>query len=278
MQNESPMMTSRDAVAPPVRRALIPCGGKGTRMLSITHGTAKELIPVAGRAALTWVIAECAASGIEELLIVISPEKQAIVDAVAPLAGQTGAPRRIEFAVQEEPRGLADAIRHGRDFAGDDPLAVALPDNIFIGAAPGLAEVIETFEAIGSSAVAIVEISAEEGARRGPTAIYDGTLDGDVFRIAKIPSKGDKKSVFDTKGAASAFTGVGRYVFTLEVWPTIDEVARTLAPGAELDDIPVMQSLLARNRLVGRRMRGRFLDIGLPQGYEEANALLSSDV
>jgi hypothetical protein len=55
----------------------------------------------------------------------------------------------------------------------------------------------------------------------------------------------------------------------------IDEVDRSLAPGAELDDIPVLQRLLARGRLTGRRIRGRFLDVGLPQGYAEADALLA---
>jgi hypothetical protein len=51
-------------------------------------------------------------------------------------------------------------------------------------------------------------------------------------------------------------------------------VERTLHPGMELDDIPVLQRLLAAERLVGRRIRGRFLDVGLPDGHAEANALL----
>ncbi len=54
-----------------------------------------------------------------------------------------------------------------------------------------------------------------------------------------------------------------------------EEVERTLAPGAELDDVPVMQRLLSRGRLIGRRIRGRWLDVGLPSGYEEANAILA---
>ena len=75
-------------------------------------------------------------------------------------------------------------------------------------------------------------------------------------------------------GAASAFTGVGRYVFRPDVFDVIDEAERALAPGAELDDVPVLQRLLARGALVGRRMRGRFLDAGLPAGYAEAQAAL----
>jgi UTP--glucose-1-phosphate uridylyltransferase len=180
-------------------------------------------------------------------------------------------PDRIEFAVQAEARGLADAIRLGRDFASGVPLGVALPDNLFVGAAPGMWQVTETYVRTGKSVVAVVEILAEEAERRGPTAVLPGRLDGDEFHIERIPDKGARGARFDTGGAPSSFTGVGRYVFTPELFDTIDEVERALPAGAELDDIPVMQRLLARDRLIGRRIKGRFLDLGLPEGYWEAD-------
>lgn len=257
-----------------ITRALIPCGGRGTRMLALTGGAPKELLPVAGVPVLERVVRECAASGITDLLIVIAPDKEAIVDHVDRIAGAPGLPTRIAFAVQREPRGLADAIRHGRAFAGGTPLAVALPDNLFIGAAPGLAQVAETFALTGKSVVAVVEIFADEAARRGPTSIYPGSLRGDEYEIARIPGKGERTATFDTGGAPSAFTGVGRYIFRPEVFDVIDEVEGMLATGAEVDDVPVLQHLLDANALTGRRMLGRFLDVGLPSGYEEANALL----
>lgn len=258
----------------PVTRALIPCGGKGTRMLALTAGAPKEMIPVAGVPVLHRVVRECAASGIKELLVVIAPGKEAIPESLAPLAGAPGMPRRIEFAVQERPRGLADAIRVGRDFAGKEPLAVALPDNLFLGDAPGLAQVIDSYGRHRTSVVSVVEIREIEAERRGPTPVLPGRLEGDDFRIEWIPDKGSKEGRFDTRGAPSAFTGVGRYVFTSEVWGAIEETERELPRGAELDDVPVMQYLLARGQLIGRRIRGRFLDVGLPQGYAEAEALL----
>jgi UTP--glucose-1-phosphate uridylyltransferase len=259
-----------------VRRAIIPCGGKGTRMLSLTQGAPKELIPVAGVPVVEWVARECAESGVRELLVVIAPGKEAIVEHLQPLAGRADMPERIEFAVQTEARGLADAIRIGREFAGRAPLAVALPDNLFIGDAPGVAQVAETYQRTRKNVVAVVEIFADEAARRGATSVVPGRLEGDDFHIERIPDKGARTATFDTGGAPSAFTGVGRYVFEPEVFGTIDEVERTLQPGAELDDVPLMQRLLRRGRLIGRRVRGRFLDVGLPQGYEEANDLLAA--
>lgn len=253
-----------------VTRALIPCGGRGTRMLSVTNGSAKELLEVAGVPLVVRVLEECAESGIDEALVVISPDKTDIVECIAPLSGTPGMPESISFAVQREPRGLADAIRLGRQFAAGLPLAVALPDNLFAGADPGLAQVIATHIATRKNVVAMVEITAQEAARRGPTSVYPGEVRGSEFAIARIPDKGERGRTFDTGGAASAFTGVGRYVFLPDAFEAIDDVEASLASGAELDDVPVMQRLLAAGRLTGRRIEGRFFDVGLVSGYVEA--------
>ena len=244
-------------------------------MRGLTGGRPKELIDVAGEPLLVHVMRECVASGIEELLIVTAPGKEEIEETVAPLAGRPGMPARIAFVLQEEARGLADAIRFGRDFAGDAPLAVALPDNLFVEGRPALAQVIDTHLATRKSVVAIVEIGADEAVRRGATAIYQGTVNGDEFRITRIPDKGAHSGTFDTGGAASAYTGVGRYVFLPEAFAVIDDVEQSLPPGRELDDIPVMQRLVARGAMTGRIIRARFLDVGLPDGYREANEILA---
>lgn len=255
-----------------VTRALVPCGGKGTRMQGLTRGTPKELLEVAGTPVLMRVLKECTESGIDSVLIVISPDKQEIVERVTPLAGTNGMPRTISFEVQKEPRGLADAVRLGRAFAGAGPLAVALPDNLFAGAAPGLKQVIDTYQSTSKNVVAIVEIASETASVFGPTAVYAGRKNGVEFGIESIPDKGAKGSTFDTQGLKSAFTGVGRYVFTSDAFEAIDSIERELVHGRELDDVPVMQLLLRSDRLVGRVIEGRFFDVGIPRGYAEATA------
>jgi UTP--glucose-1-phosphate uridylyltransferase len=255
-----------------VTRVLIPCGGKGTRMMGLTGGKPKELLEIAGVPVVVRVLEECAESGIEEALIVISPDKPELVDVLAPLEGRPGMPASISFAVQREPRGLADAIRHGRGFAAGQPVAVALPDNLFAGADPGLKQVIDTYDATRKNVVAMVEITAEEAARRGPTSVYPGRVEGSGYVIARVPDKGERGSTFDTGGARSAFTGVGRYVFTADAFEAIDEVDAQLAPGEELDDVPVLQRLLDAGMLIGRRIDGLFFDAGIVSGYEEADA------
>jgi UTP--glucose-1-phosphate uridylyltransferase len=255
-------------------KALIPCGGKGTRMASLTHGGAKELLPIGGVPLVLRVMEECRASGVDEVLIVSAPGKLDLDGIVRDAAGKTGMPRVVEVVTQQNPRGLADAIRMGKDFAGRDLFGVALPDNLFVGDAPALRQLYEVHASTGKNVVAIVELTAENKDKYGPTAIYPGRLKGDEFIIDSIPDKGPRQSTFDLRGARSAFTGVGRYVFLPEVFAAIDEIDAQLTSGKELDDIPVMQLLLRRNALTGCRIRGDFLDVGLPSGYAEANERL----
>ena len=259
-----------------VRRAIIPCGGKGTRMLAISHGMAKELVPIAGEPVLAHVLRECARSGIEHVLVVVSPGKQSVVDFVRGVVGHSDMPARIDTAVQMQPKGLADAVRVGRNFAGDEPVVVALPDNLFVDTPePAVAQVIDTFVREHTNVVGLTEITEDIAAARGPTPIYPGTRRGDDFLIESIPSKGAHGSTFQLGSAHSAMTGVGRYVFMPSAFGIIDEVERGLEPGRELDDIPVMQTMLARGELRGRVLHGAFLDVGLPEGFHEAEKRLA---
>jgi UTP-glucose-1-phosphate uridylyltransferase len=244
-------------------------------MLALTGGAPKELLRVGGESALARVARECAASGVTELLVVIAPGKREIIEHLSPMAGAPGMPLRIAFVEQPEPRGLADAIRLGRDFAAGGPLGVALPDNLFVGDRPALAQVVDRFVDAGRNVVAVVEISAAEAGRRGPTSVLEGHLVGGGYEITRIPDKREGAACFDTLGAASAFTAVGRFVLDADAFHAIDEVERELPLGAELDDLPVMQRLLRNGRLTGRWVRGRFLDLGLPDGFREADELLA---
>jgi UTP--glucose-1-phosphate uridylyltransferase len=246
-------------------------------MATLTGGRAKELMPVAGMPLVLWVLAECARSGIEDVLVVAAPNKEDLIETVRAAAGTPEMPRRVETFVQQEARGLADAIRLGRAFTDDSAFGVALPDNLFIDDVPALRQLIESHYETGKNVVAMVELFPGDAERAGPTAIYPGHLEGDLFRISEVPLKGARGSTFDLRGLPSGVTGVGRYVFLPEVFAAIDEVEKRLAPGAELDDVPVMAALLAAGRLIGRRIKGDFLDVGLPVGYREANARLNLD-
>jgi UTP--glucose-1-phosphate uridylyltransferase len=246
-------------------------------MASLTRGRAKELMPVAGQPLLLWVLGECAASGVDEVLVVAAPNKHDLIEVARDAAGKPGMPGRIETVIQREPRGLADAIRYGEQFTASQPFGVALPDNLFVSEVAALRQLVDAYHQTGTNVVAMVELFPEDAERAGPTAIYPGKMEGDLFQISEVPSKGSRGATFDLKGARSGVTGVGRYVFLPEVFAAINEVENKLAPGAELDDVPVMALLLRKGRLIGRRIVGDFLDVGLPIGYQEANERLAAN-
>lgn len=178
-------------------------------MIGLTSGLPKELLIAGGLPAVEHVARECSASGITDLMIVIAPGKQTIEAHFARRAGTAGLPERIVFTVQREPRGLADAIRLGRDFALHGPIAVALPDNLFVAEQPALSQVLSVARATGKSAVAVAELTSGAAAKQDATTIYDGApVSGtDEFRVTRIPNKGTRSATFDSGDAALAGPG-----------------------------------------------------------------------
>ncbi len=225
-----------------VRHAVIPCGGRNASMRSLTDGGAVggavEVLPIAGVPMIEWVVRECAASGTSDLLIVTRSDT--IRERVAPRAGTPGFPLRIEFASYTgTPGTLADALAVARTFAGDPlaPIGVAIPTNLFIGDAPGLAQVVESYYRSGHSVVGIV---------------------GDAA--------GDEIDLAPTLPAMAGMIGmVGRYLIGPSAWDVLQ------AHPTARDDRAVLRALLEANALIGRRMRGQFLDMGSPSGYTAAN-------
>src|SRR5262245_51720799 len=131
-------------------KAVIPAAGLGTRMLPLTNGAPKEMLPVAGKPMIHHVVQEAADAGIVEICIVIRDGKEAIrryfeyddpevcnVDrAIEKLRNRC----RIVFAYQATSRGIGDAILCAKDFVGDDCFALLIPDQLFIGPAGAITQ------------------------------------------------------------------------------------------------------------------------------------------
>jgi UTP-glucose-1-phosphate uridylyltransferase len=246
--------------------AVIPCGGLGTRLHPITRWLPKEMLPVALRPVLHWTLDEAADAGLLRAIIVTNPHKP-ILEAVA---RSYAGPLDLEFVPQDHPRGLGDAFLRARDQLAGSPFVALLPDNLFEGPNPTTA-VLATHRATGLATVLLVEISREESRSKGATgrALVRTEADG-TLRVTDIAGKGQGR--FDTAGQPAALTPVGRMVFPRGSLEEFDAAARELAPGAELDDVPVMQRLARRNALAGTITQARFFDVGVPEGYRGAVA------
>jgi UTP--glucose-1-phosphate uridylyltransferase len=244
-----------------IRTAVIPAGGLGTRLLPLTRAVPKELLPVWNRPVLDYAIEEAAAAGIERVVIITAPGK----DALRAYFGNSrptydSAPDgvAIGFVEQREPRGLGDAVRCGAP-AGE-PIAVLLPDELLLG--PNcLAQLLERRRVDGGSAIAVQRVPRAEVNRYG---IVDLDDNGRVRSVIEKPHPDI---------APSDLAVIGRYVLDEEVLERLQGARPTLNGEIQLTD-----SIAATCRSAGVgavRYDGRRFDCGNFAGLLQANIAVS---
>ncbi|QBS37596.1 UTP--glucose-1-phosphate uridylyltransferase GalU [Thermaerobacter sp. FW80] len=261
-----------------VRKAVIPAAGLGTRFLPATKAQPKEMLPVVDKPIIQYVVEEAVAAGIDDILIVTGRGKRAIEDHfdraielewhlergnkdemlewvryIADLAD-------IHFVRQKEPLGLGHAVLQARRHVGDEPFAVLLGDEIFVGDEPALAELIDRFHETGSSVVAVREVPREQVRRYG---VVDGEPVGDrLFRVRDMVEKPEPDE------APSNLAIVGRYIIEPEVFDLLERVGRGKNDEIQLTDA---LRLLARRRAVyACPVRARRYDVGEKLGFLQA--------
>ena len=246
--------------------AVIPCGGRGTRLHPITRWLPKEILPVGLRPILYWTLDEAADAGLLRAIIVTNPHKPLLEAAARTYEG----PLELEFVPQDHPRGLGDALLRARDYLAGSPFLALLPDNLFTGPNPSAA-VLSTFRAAGLATVLLAEIAREDAGAKGATGRAKLRTEPDgALRVTDVADKGTGR--FATAGDAAAVTPIGRMAFPGGILDEFEEVGRSLPSGVELDDVPVLQRLARRDALAGVISRSGFFDVGVPEGYRDAVA------
>lgn len=202
-----------------ISKAIIPAAGKGSRLFPLTKAVPKELMPLGDKPVLEHIVKECADCGITDVLFVISREKTAIRAHFDDSACDV----RCEYVFQEEQTGLADAIRCGRDFVGDDPFSVVLGDTIIETGQSihPFKRVLDTYESTSARAVIVVQNTPiDEVSRFG--IVKPKHCVASSFEIDALVEKPRPQD------APSRYAIAGRYAFDPVVFDYID---RTL-PGA----------------------------------------------
>ncbi len=251
--------------------AVIPAAGLGTRMRALFGDRPKALVEVAGRSLLAHAIAEARAAGLERVVVVASP---ATHEALAAEAARHAT--RSQVVDQAVPRGLADAIRLGALVLPGEAFAVLLPDNLFVPPGP-LGRLLAVAAEGGVHAVLVARMNAETARGKGgsaPATVEPLAPGSDAVRITAVGAKRPKGQL--ELGAGERFdTPIGRFAFQADVVHAIAEVERALAPGQELDDVPLLTRLAAAGRLRGVLYEAPFADVGNPEGYRAAERLLT---
>jgi UTP--glucose-1-phosphate uridylyltransferase len=261
----------------PVTKAVIPAAGRGTRFLPVTKTVPKEMLPIVSTPALELVVAEAAGHELRDVLLVVGPGKDRMIEYFEPdadlelavghkpalLASIRRPPTlaRIHRAEQDVPRGLGDAISTAESFANDEPFAVLLPDDVIDDRDDLLGPMLAAHAEYGGVVLALSDVGPEAISAYGaikPAPSFDGA--SDVVPIADLVEKPRPEE------APSTLAVIGRYVLPPEIFPAI----RKTEPGA-LGEVQLTDAIGALLRdgtpVHGVVFRGRRYDTGVPLSY-----------
>jgi UTP--glucose-1-phosphate uridylyltransferase len=261
-----------------VKKAVILAAGMGTRMLPSSKVIPKELLPVVDTPAMQVVVEEAVASGIEEIILVISPGKTTVVEHfesneelerhleqrgkhdILELIRKSNNPALITVAEQTQPLGLGHAVLQAREAVGDEPFAVMLPDDIFDSPRPCLRQCLDVAEERDAPVVALLRVARSELSKYG---IVDAKSAGD--RTYELHGMVEKPA---PDKAPSEFAIMGRYVLT----PDIFELLAAGKPGAggEIQLTDALMALTARRKIYGYEFEGVRYDLGDRVGFISA--------
>ena len=266
-----------------IKKAVFPVGGLGTRFLPATKAMPKEMLPIVDKPVLQYVIEEAVASGIEDVLIVTGRGKRAIEDHfdynpelevfleqagkqdLIPDIHDIGEKCRIFYIRQKVQLGLGDAIRIGRRHIGNEPFAVLLGDTIIdppAGATqPGLRDLLDAFEEVQSSVVAVHRVPQAWVSRYG---IVDGKPEtrDDLYRLNRLVEKPRPEE------APTNLAIAGRYVFTPEIFACIDQTRQGV--GGEIQLTDAMNLLAQQQPMYALAWQAKRYDIGNRVEYAKA--------
>ncbi|MEE9417357.1 MAG: UTP--glucose-1-phosphate uridylyltransferase GalU [Acidimicrobiales bacterium] len=267
----------------PVRKAVIPAAGLGTRFLPATKAQPKEMIPLVDKPAIQYVVEEAVEAGITDILIITSPSKRALEDhfdrnpeleEILKRKGKTDELQQVRditdlatfhFTRQGAPLGLGHAVLQAERHIGDEAFAVLLPDEIMVDRGEPLTKMIETHVETRSSVVGLREVSMTEISSYGCPAVEQQGDDG-VVKISAIVEKPPMDE------APSNLAVMGRYVFTPDLFRYLHDVRPGV--GGEIQLTDAMAQLATSSGLLGRVIDAGSYDAGQKLDYLRATVEL----
>ncbi len=269
----------------PVKTAVFPVGGQGTRFLPATKAVPKELLPVVDRPLLQYAVDEALAAGIERMVFVTARGKGALEDyfdvageLVASLKakGKTAElavldatqlePGQIAYVRQQEPSGLGHAVWCARHITGNDAFAVLLPDELLWNpAAPALAEMHDAYKQLGGNIISVLEVPAEHTHRYG--IVTPGKIDGRLTEVKGLVEKPPAGT------APSRLAAIGRYILQPEVMAIL--AAGKRGAGNEIQLTDAMADLIGVQPFHALTFTGTRFDCGDKAGHITANIALA---
>jgi UTP--glucose-1-phosphate uridylyltransferase len=269
----------------PVRKAIFPVAGFGTRFLPATKAVPKEMLPVVDRPLIQYAVDEAIAAGIEQMIFVTGRNKYAIEDyfdsayeiesdlaaknktsVLDKLQATRLSPGQAAFVRQQQMLGLGHAVACARDLVGDEPFAVLLPDELLWNpASPCLKQMMGTYGAKGGNVVAVLEVPEDQTHKYG--IVDPGAAEGAVTEIRKMVEKPEAGT------APSRLAIVGRYILQPEIFALLDMGER--GAGGEIQLTDAMAKLIGSQAFHALTFDGERHDCGDNAGFIQANIALA---
>ncbi|MFF4749803.1 UTP--glucose-1-phosphate uridylyltransferase GalU [Streptomyces sp. NPDC002514] len=282
----APHSSSASPSPRPVRKAVVPAAGLGTRFLPATKATPKEMLPVVDKPAIQYVVEEAAAAGLDDVLIVTGRHKRAIEDhfdsafeleqALA-TKGDTVRldavrdPARladIHHIRQGDPLGLGHAVSCARRHVGDQPFAVLLGDDLIDPRETLLSRMLEVRDRYAGSVVALMEVDPAQFHLYGCAAVEPTGEDG-VLKVTGLVEKPAPAA------APSAYAVIGRYVLDPAVFDALERTGP--GRGGEIQLTDALQELAAAGTVHGVVFDGLRYDTGDKADYLRTVVRLACD-
>ena len=267
----------------PLRKAVFPVAGLGTRFLPATKAMPKEMLTVVDKPLIQYAVEEALEAGIDQIIFVTGRNKSALEDhfdisyeledtmrargkSLSVLEGIRQKPGSPVYVRQQEPLGLGHAVWCAREIVGDEPFAVLLPDELMVGRPGFLKQMVEAYARVGGNVIGALEVADNETDKYGiisPGArVDDRTVE--VSALVEKPAKGT---------APSNLMIPGRYILQPEVMRILE--GQEKGAGGEIQLTDAMAQLIGKQPFHGFTFDGERYDCGDKAGYICANVALS---
>ena len=262
----------------PIRKAVFPVAGLGTRFLPATKAIPKEMLPVVDRPLIQYAVDEAREAGIEQMIFVTGRGKSAIEDHfdiayelertmtdrgrdISVLEPTRLGPGTCAYVRQQEPMGLGHAIWCARDIVGDEPFAIFLPDEFMHGSPGCMAQMVAEYNRVGGNLLSVLEVPHEQVSSYG--VIDPGASNG---KLTEVNGLVEKPKVED---APSNLIISGRYILQPEVMRVLE--LQEKGAGGEIQLTDAMARMIGQQPFHAVTFDGARYDCGSKVGYIEAN-------
>lgn len=263
----------------PVRKAVFPVAGLGTRFLPATKAMPKEMLTVVDKPLIQYAVEEALEAGIEQIIFVTGRGKGALEDhfdisyeleatmkargkslsAIENIRQKPGSPVYVR---QQEPLGLGHAVWCARDIVGDEPFAVLLPDELMVGGF--MRQMVEAYNQVGGNVIGALEVPDSETDKYG--IISPGKVEGRLTEVKALVEKPKGK-------APSNLMIPGRYILQPEVMQVLENGEK--GAGGEIQLTDAMEKLIGNQPFHGFTFDGERYDCGDKAGWVTANLALA---